>query len=244
MRNIKLIIEYDGTGYAGWQEQKDQITIQGRLKAAIERVVGEKITLYGAGRTDAGVHARGQTANFNTISHIPSDRLPFAINSYLPPDIVVKSCHDVDAGFNARFSAKWKVYHYSVHNDRIPPAINRNFCHTFGFPLNITDIKKGTELLIGEHDFGAFRIAQIPGQNNVRILKRFEISCNGKYVEFLLEGNGFLHGMARRLVGTLIELGRGKITIDKLKDILISKDPRLAGPTMPAKGLCLMEVKY
>lgn len=244
MRNVKLIIEYDGTCYAGWQEQKDQITIQGTLKAAIEKVVREKITLYGAGRTDAGVHALGQTANFNTISQIPSNRFPFAINSHLPPDIIVKSAQEVDAAFNARFSAKWKVYQYSVHNDRIPPAINRNFCYTFGFPLNIIDMKKGAELLIGEHDFGAFRIAQISGQNNVRILKRFEISCNGKYVDFLLEGNAFLHGMARRLVGTLIELGRGKIAIDKLKDILISKDPRLAGPTMPAKGLCLMEVRY
>lgn len=244
MRNIKLTIEYDGTSYAGWQQQKDETTVQGTLKAAIEMVVGERIILYGAGRTDAGVHAQCQVANFKTASQISSLQLPFAINSHLPKDIVVNTAQDADDKFHARFSAKWKIYQYLVYNSHIRPALNRNFCCFYNFPLNHRIMKKGAKLLRGTHDFSAFKTGTLPNDNNVRELKRLEIKRKGEYIFFILEANGFLRHMARRIVGTLLELGRGKILIKDFDSILESKDPQLGGPTAPAKGLCLLEVKY
>jgi tRNA pseudouridine38-40 synthase len=244
MRNIKLTIEYDGTSDAGWQQQKDEITVQETLKAAIENVVGEKIVLYGAGRTDAGVHAQCQVANFKTTSQISSSRLPFAINSHLPKDIVVNAAQDADDKFHARFSAKWKIYQYTIYNSHIRPALNRDFCCYYNFPLNHRIMRKGAELLRGTHDFSAFKTGPLPDDNNVRKLKRLEIKRKGEYIFFMLEADGFLRHMARRIAGALLELGRGKISIEDLRSILESKDPQLGGPTAPAKGLCLLEVKY
>ncbi len=244
MRNIKLYIEYDGTLYAGWQQQNNAITVQEILKSTIESIVCEPISLHGSGRTDAGVHALGQIASFKTTSSIPSSKLILAINSTLPEDIVVNDAHEVDDNFHPRFNAKWKVYKYTVFNSKLRPVLDRNFCHFFNYDLNFSDLKLGAEKFKGEHDFSAFKTGALLNDNNVRIIKRLDIERSGKYVYFIFEGNGFLRNMVRRITGSLLEMARGKITLDELKTILDSKNPLFGRWTAPAKGLCLMEVKY
>ena len=244
VRNIKLLIEYEGTCYAGWQQQKNETTVQETLKTAIEMVVGEKIVLHGSGRTDAGVHARAQVANFKTFSKIPSLRLPFAINSYLPKDIVVSAAQDVSDNFHARFSAKWKVYKYTIHNSNIRTALYRKFCYFYNFKLDYKTMEEGAKLLKGKHDFSAFKTGKLLNEDNVRELKRLDIEYSDKYIYFTLEANGFLRYMVRRIVGALLELGRGKISTKELDLMLKSKNPKHISPTVPAKGLCLLEVKY
>lgn len=245
MRNIKLSIEYDGTGYAGWQQQDNAVTVQEKVKAVIEKIVNETIKLHGSGRTDAGVHALGQIANFKTTSTIPSPNLILAINALLPKDIAINDACDVDDDFHARFSAKWKVYKYTVFNSKLRPALNRDFCYVFNIPLNMDALLKGADVLTGDNDFSAFKTGALPGEDNVRCLKRLDIEKSGQYVCFILEGNGFLRNMVRRIVGVLLEIGRGKISVEGLKGILESKNPTNGRYTnSPAKGLCLMEVKY
>ena len=244
MRNIKLLIEYDGTHYAGWQQQKKQVTIQETVKTAIEKIVHEKIFLCGSGRTDAGVHAKNQVANFKTTSLILSSKFPSAINTFLPKDIVINEAEDVVDEFHSRYSAKWKVYQYTLFNSRIRTALNRNFCYSCRFRLDYNIMKEGADILTGIHDFSSFKTGDLEGKNYVRELKRLDIKREGKYLYFTLEANGFLRYMVRRIVGVLLSLGRGKISLRELQGILNAKNPKLGGQTVPANGLCLLEVKY
>ena len=244
MRNIRLLIEYDGTQYAGWQWQKNEITIQETLSKAIEQVVQEPVKIYGASRTDAGVHAIGQVANFKTTSGIPSGRLLHAINFYLPHDITVKEAADVADSFHSQYCARSKVYQYTILNDWIRTSLNRNFCYLCGLQFNIDDMVATTKYLIGTHDFTCFTTKAFCEKNRIRTIKKFDIEKEGKYIYFTVEADGFLYNMVRTIVGTLIEVGRGKIRVERVKDILDARDRNLAGPTAPAKGLCLMEVKY
>lgn len=244
MRNIRLLIEYDGTQYAGWQWQSNGRTIQEALSKAIEKVVQEKVTIYGSSRTDARVHALGQVANFRTTSDIPSERLIHAINFYLPHDIAVKEAKDVTESFHAQFCAKSKVYRYTLFNDWIRTSLNRDFCYVCGSQLNMDKMIAATRYLIGTHDFTSFTTQAQSEKNRIRTIKKLDIKKEGKYIYFILEADGFLYNMVRTIVGTLIEIGRGKITMECMKDILDAKNRKLAGPTAPAKGLCLMEVKY
>ncbi len=243
MSNIKLIIEYDGTNYAGWQQQKNDKTVQETLKKAIENVVHEKILLHGAGRTDAGVHALGQVANFETKSTIPTSKLVQAINSYLPRDIVVRSVKRMPKGFHSRYSAKSKIYRYTILSHTIGNAINRNFCYHYSADLNIEKIQKASKILLGKHDFSTFKSKSNNG-NNKRTIKRIEIQRRGRYVLFTIEADGFLYKMVRSIVGTLLEVGREKMTIKEFDRVLKSKNRSLAGATVPARGLCLLRVKY
>ncbi len=244
MRNIRLLIEYDGTNYAGWQCQKNAITVQETLAKAIESVVQEKITLYGAGRTDAGVHALGQMANFKTTSHIPCERLLLAINFYLPHDITVKEVAEVPESFHAQYCARSKVYQYTVYNDWIRTSLNRHVCYVSGFTLDMDKMIQASKYLIGTHDFTSFTTQASCEKNRIRTVTNLAMKKEGKYLYFTIEANGFLYNMVRAIVGTLIEVGRGKIMVDHVKEILEAKNRDMAGPTAPAKGLCLMEVKY
>ena len=244
MRNIRLLIEYDGTNYAGWQWQKNAITIQETLSKAIEQVIQEKVAIYGAGRTDAGVHAVGQVANFHTHSNIPSERLLLAINFYLPRDITIKDAADVPESFHAQYCAVSKVYQYTLFNDWVRTSLNRDFCYVCGFQLDMDKMTNAAQYLIGTHDFTSFTTRALQEKNRIRTVKRMEIKKEGKYIYFTVEADGFLYNMVRSIVGTLIEVGRGKIAVENVKDILDAKNRNLAGPTAPAKGLCLMEVKY
>jgi len=244
MRNIRLLIEYDGTNYAGWQWQKNDKTIQETLEKAIGQVVQESVKIYGAGRTDAGVHALGQVANFRTASNIPSGRLLPAINFYLPHDITIKDAADVPESFHAQYCAMSKVYQYTLFNDWVRTSLNRNFCYVCGFQLNVDKMLDAAQYLTGTHDFTSFTTRALQEKNRIRSVKRLEIKKKGTYIYFTIEADGFLYNMVRSIVGTLIEVGRGKIAVENVKDILDAKNRNLAGPTAPAKGLCLMEVKY
>jgi tRNA pseudouridine38-40 synthase len=252
VNNIKLVIEYDGTNYAGWQQQKKEKTVQETLKIAIEKAVNEKITLRGAGRTDAGVHALGQVANFKTRSTIPTSKLIQAINFYLPKDIVVKSIKKVSEKFHSQYSAKSKIYRYTILNNNIGSAINRNSCYHYNGDLNIEKMQKASKILIGRHDFSTFKskpdnacpTKSFRRVSNIRTIKRLEIKKKGKYLLFTIEADGFLYKMVRSIVGTLLGVGREKITIKEFKRVLKSRSRSLAGATVPARGLCLLRVKY
>lgn len=243
-RNIKIVVEYDGTNYGGWQRQKNAVTVQQVLEEAVERIVQHKVTVLGASRTDSGVHALGQTANFRTTSGIPPRRLLTAINSQLSPDVVVRSLVDVDDGFHAQFHAKSKIYRYTILNHRIRTALNRAYCHFVGPKLDVILMRRAAKFLIGRHDFKAFESDADPESNSVRTVTRASFKRTGHYLVFTIEGDGFLYNMVRAIVGTLIEVGRGKVTTDGFRDILESRDRTFAGPTAPAKGLCLVKVKY
>lgn len=260
MNNIKLVIEYDGTNYAGWQQQKKEKTVQETLKIAIEKVVNEKITLHGAGRTDAGAHALEQVANFKTKSTIPTRKLVQAINFYLPKDIVVKSIKKVSEKFHSQYSAKSKIYRYTILNNNIGSAINRNFCYHYNGDLNIEKMQKASKLIIGRHDFSVFKSksnntcptksfrracpTSFRRESNIRTIKRLEIKKKGKYLLFTIEADGFLYKMVRSIVGTLLGVGKEKMTIKEFKRVLKSRSRSLAGATVPARGLCLLRVKY
>ncbi|MGQ3685316.1 MAG: tRNA pseudouridine(38-40) synthase TruA [Candidatus Loosdrechtia sp.] len=244
MRNIRLLIEYDGANYAGWQWQKNEKTIQETLSYAIEQVVQEKIILYGASRTDAGVHAVGQVANFRTHSVIPSQRLVYAINYYLPPDITVKKAADVPESFHAQYCAGSKIYRYTLFNSWIRTSLNRNFCYVYGFQLRMDKMITAAGYLTGTHDFTSFTTKARGEKNRIRTIKRLDIKREGEKVFFTIEADGFLYNMVRTIVGTLLETGRGKIKPAEVNDIVSAKDRKRAGPTAPAMGLCLMEVKY
>ncbi len=243
MNNIKLVIEYDGTNYVGWQQQKNGISIHETLSTAIERVVNEGIKLLGAGRTDAGTHAIGQVANFKTKSSISSFNLVQAINSYLPEDIVVKSAKKVPEKFHSRYSAKSKVYCYTILNSNIKCAIKRDYCYYCSTYLDIEKMQRASKVLIGKHDFSVFK-SKSDVFSSVRTVKGLEIRKKGKYVSFTIEADGFLYKMVRSIVGTLLEVGRGKMTITEFKKIVKLRDRAKAGNTVPAKGLCLLKVKY
>lgn len=244
MRNIRLLIEYDGTNYAGWQWQKNAITVQETLSNTIERVVQAPVKIYGAGRTDAGVHAIGQVANFHTHSNIPSGRLLLAINFYLPHDITIKEAADVPESFHAQYSAVSKVYQYTLFNDWIRTSLGRNFCHICGFRLDMDKMIKAAQYLTGTHDFTSFTTKAFQEKDRIRTIKSLEIKKEGKYIYFTVEADGFLYNMVRSIVGTLIDVGREKTDVEDVKVIMDAKNRNLAGPTAPAKGLCLMGVKY
>lgn len=244
MRNIKLLIEYDGTNYVGWQQQKNGRSVQETLSHSIGRVLQESVTIYGAGRTDAGVHALGQVANLRTASDIPSERLLRAINYYLPQDITVKDVSDVAESFHAQFCAKSKIYRYSLFNDWTGTALSRNFCYVCGFQLDIDKMVTAAQDIVGTHDFTSFTTKAQGEKNRIRTIKELSIMKEEKYIYFVVEANGFLYNMVRTIVGTLIEIGRGKMMVESIKVILDAKNRSLAGPTVPAKGLCLTEVKY
>jgi len=243
VNNIKLVIEYDGTNYAGWQQQKKEKTVQETLKKAIEKVVNEKITLYGSGRTDAGAHALGQVANFKTKSTIPTSKLVQAINFYLPNDIVVKSARKVSGEFHSQYSTKSKIYRYTILNNNTGSAINRNFCYYYSGDLNIEKMQKASKAILGKHDFSTFK-SKSDNACNIRTIKKLEIKKKGKHLLFTIEADGFLYKMVRSIVGTLLEVGKGKMTITEFKRVSRSGTRSLAGATVPAKGLCLLKVKY
>ena len=243
MNNIKLVIEYDGTNYAGWQQQKKEKTVQETLKKAIENVVNEKITLYGSGRTDAGAHALGQVANFKTKSNLPTSKLVQAINFYLPNDIVVKSTRKVSEEFHSQYSTKSKIYRYTILNNNTGSAINRNFCYYYSGDLNIEKMQKASKAILGKHDFSTFK-SKSDNACNIRTIKKLEIKKKEKHLLFTIEADGFLYKMVRSIVGTLLEVGKGKMTITEFKRVSRSGTRSLAGATVPAKGLCLLKVKY
>ena len=248
MINIKLTIEYEGTKYYGWQRQKGLLTIQGILEEKISQITQEKISLNGSGRTDAGVHALGQVANFKTNSSIPLPELPFILNRVLPLDIRIKKAEKVDNNFHARYSAVSKIYHYYVlnsnQNNNYLPIFLRNYVYCVYKNLNLEEMKKAGKFLQGEHDFTSFACSGSRISNWERTIKDINTTRKGDIFCFHLEADAFLYKMARTIVGTLLEVGKGNISYLEIKKILEAKNRKMAGKTVPAKGLFLMKVKY
>lgn len=244
-KNILLTLEYDGTDWHGWQVQQNAATIQGSLEAALAKITNESIRVTGASRTDAGVHAKGQTCNFYTTSRIATERIPYALNANLPASIVVLTAAEVELEFHARYQALGKRYVYEIANSPMPPALRRHFCYHVARPLDIVAMQQAASLLQGKHDFRSFQAAGSSVASTVRHLWQLLVDEPepGK-VLIHAEGEGFLYNMVRIIAGTLLEVGLGKRLPLEMLTILASLDRNSAGPTVPPQGLCLEKVFY
>ncbi len=252
MRNIKLTIEYEGTRYSGWQVQRTgktancthKKTIQQVLEEALARILQEKVRLIASGRTDAGVHARGQVANFKTNSQLNCGNIQRGLNSILPADIRISRAEEVAADFHARFSARSKLYRYTiVNNSFLSPHLQR-FCYLVKYPLDVGKMCRTRQYFLGRHDFRSFRAVDKKDRDALRTIQRLNIHRKGDLIYLVIEGDGFLYRMVRNIVGTLIEVGRGKLKPQEIKEILKAKNRIFAGPCAPAKGLSLEQVHY
>ncbi|GAW30902.1 tRNA pseudouridine(38-40) synthase TruA [Carboxydocella sp. JDF658] len=247
MRNLKLVLEYDGTNYHGFQSQATAglPTIQGELERVLQRWTGEAITVIGASRTDAGVHARGQVVNFHTSWPIPVDKVPLALNSGgLPPDIVIKQAEEVEPAFHAQFWAKNKTYCYTIYNSRIPSAFWHRYSWYVPVLLDSQAMAEAARFLLGTHDFAAFRAAGATSKTTIRTINQVAVAQDGPLLTITINGNGFLYNMVRIIAGTLVEIGKGKLNPEVITQIIASRDRNQAGPTAPPQGLCLLEVNY
>ncbi|KNY27232.1 tRNA pseudouridine(38-40) synthase TruA [Pseudobacteroides cellulosolvens] len=244
MRNIKVTIEYDGTGYHGWQSQENAISVQRVVEDAFKKLTGENIKIIGASRTDTGVHAYGQVANFFTESKIPGEKFFLAVNSLLPPDISIVHSEEVQEDFHSRFCAKGKKYKYLIYNDRAPSALLRSRAFHVPVPLKLEDMKKAAGFIPGKKDFSAFKASGSSVKDSVRTVTGIELQKKDNIIELTVSGDGFLYNMVRIIAGTLIDVGMGRIAPDELSSILESMDRTRAGRTAPAHGLYLVEVYY
>ena len=244
MRNLRLDICYDGTRYRGWQRLSGvDNTIQGKLETALSRILGEPIEISGSGRTDAGVHARGQVANFHCESDMPAGRILEELRRYLPEDIGIYSCKDCSPRFHARLNAKEKTYCYRIWNSENPCVFDRRYVAVMPEKLDVDAMKQAAEMLTGEHDFSAFCGNPKFKKSTVRYIRAIDIRRYGDEIQLSFTGNGFLHNMVRILVGTLIEVGRGERNPRSIPELFGGKRSD-AGFLAPAQGLCLMEVMY
>ena len=245
MNNFKIIIQYDGTRYKGWQGQNstDQ-TIQGKIEAVLTQMAGHAVEITGSGRTDAGVHAKGQVANFHIEEHFKKEEILSYLNHYLPDDIAVISIEEVEERFHSRYAAKKKTYRYHIHMGEIPDVFGRKFLYQYEKILNVERMKEAASYLIGTHDFTSFCGNKKMKKSAVRTIYEITFTQNGMDLYIDYRGNGFLQNMVRILTGTLIEVGNGKRRPEEVKEILESKNRECAGYTAPACGLTLMEVRY
>ena len=240
-----MILEYDGTRYHGWQRQGDTDTIQKMLEEGIGKITQEDISVIGSGRTDAGVHAINQVANFRTNSKLGVRNLFHGINSLLPRDIVVKELVEVDVAFHARYDTKSKVYLYQIYNGPVRPALFRHYAWFIDNHLDMGKMKEAALLLKGTFDFSSFCAANCGIRDHVRTVIDINMEKNPLgMIKIFMEANGFLKYMVRNIVGTLVDVGKGKISSGELIDILEAKDRKRAGVTAPAHGLFLKEVRY
>lgn len=260
MRNIKVVVEYDGTDYFGFQFQPDKPTIQAEIERVLEKILKEKATVYGSGRTDAGVHAAGQVISFRTAGTIPIDRLCVAMNSLLPNDIAALCASEVDSEFHARYSAKSRLYRYDILNADTKSALRGRFCWHICEPLDVEAIKEAAASLLGVHDFTSFACADKDEGSPVRNMMSINVRRGhnslsprragegrgegGGLVTIEMRANAFLRSMVRVIVGTFVEVGQGRRPGSDVSNILEAKDRRAAGKTAPPQGLCLVEVEY
>ncbi len=244
MRNIRLLIEYDGTGYAGWQVQDSDPTVQGTIIGGIGKITGEEVALTGASRTDAGVHAMGQVANFRTSSAIPLNGIMGGLNSDLPDDIVIREAVEVPGGFDSRRDAKGKSYLYRVLNRPVRSPLARRSVWLVPDPLDVGLMKQGAALIPGRKDFTSFRAKGSDASHSVREVTSFTVERRGEFIELEVSGTAFLRHMVRIMVGTIVTLGMGKYALDNVTEIIDAKDRKRAPVTAPPGGLFLKEVQY
>ena len=239
-----MTVEYDGTNYAGWQRQANALAVQQVIEEKLEKLTGERVVIHGASRTDAGVHALGQSAHFDTESRIPGEKFSYALNALLPHDIRVRRSEDAPQDFHARFSTKGKRYRYLFYDAPHAGALNRNTHAHSIYPLDDGRMREEARSLIGTHDFAAFAASGSVVKDTVRTIWRADVTRDGHDVMLIVEGNGFLYNMVRILAGTLLEVGTGRFSPADMPRMLAARERSAAGPTAPAHGLTLMEVFY
>jgi tRNA pseudouridine38-40 synthase len=244
VRNIKVVVEYDGTDYFGFQYQPNVPTIQGELERVLSRILKEKITIYGSGRTDAGVHAAGQVINFRTRGTIPIDRLCIAMNSLLPVDIAALDAEEVGPQFHARYSAKSRLYRYDILNREVKSALQGRYCWHVRHPLDVDAMREAAQCLVGVHDFASFAVVDGDESSTVRNMMFADVYRVGEHLIIDMRANAFLRSMVRVIVGTLVEVGLGLRSCFDMLRILEARNRQFAGKTAPPNGLCLMEVEY
>ncbi len=242
MKNYRIIVAYDGTDFYGWQRQSRERTIQGEIEAALARIAGREIAVTGAGRTDAGVHARGQAANFRVDVRMDGRELERALNAILPDAIRILSLRVVPAAFNARKAARSKIYQYRICNAPVVSPFDFRYVLHWPGPLDSDGMARAARLFVREADFSAFSSNRL--LHPVRRILRSEVRRRSREITYTVESNGFLRYMVRTIVGTLLEVGRGRLEPLQVEEIFRLNDRRLAGPTAPAKGLCLIKVRY
>ena len=228
----------------GWQKQPNKLNIQGEIERAIEIITGEKVELIGSGRTDAGVNAVGQIANFKIEKDFPIEKIPIALNSQLKKSIRIKKAEEVPERFHSRYNCKKKTYEYTINNSEQGTAIYRNMQYHYPIKLDETKMDEAVKYLIGEHDFKSFKASGTSSKSSIRIIYDAKVERKGDIITITLTGNGFLYNMVRIISGTLVEVGEGKIEPEKVKEILDAKDRLKAGKTLPPTGLCLINVEY
>lgn len=244
MRNVRILVAYDGSRFFGWQRQEGFSSIQQALEEALEGCVGERITVHGSGRTDTGVHALGQTASFHVETRLDDHRLLRALNAHLPDAVVVRALETCREDFHAQKDARGKRYAYAISTAAFRPPFDRERCHWVPGELDVAAMRRAGAQLVGEHDFTALANAGSPRRSNVRRIRALHVRERHEALCVFVQGDGFLYNMVRTIVGTLIEVGRGKISVEAIPEILSSRDRRLAGPTAPAAGLHLLRVLY
>lgn len=245
MRNIRLLIQYEGTRYQGWQRQESsENTIQGRLEKLLSQMCSEKVELQGSGRTDAGVHAMGQVANFHTNSALSTEEMLQYINTYLPQDIAVVQVTEAAERFHSRLNAAGKCYQYRVWNSSVPNVFLRRYALEYPQTLDIEAMRQAASGFLGEHDFKSFTSTKKGKKSTVRRIDSIDIVQEGNLITFTFRGNGFLYHMVRILMGTLLEVGEGRRTAASIPELIAAKSREEAGPLVPSKGLMLKEVYY
>lgn len=245
MRNLKLILSYDGSRYRGWQRLPGiDNTIQGKLEDVLRRILEEPVQVIGSGRTDAGAHAMGQVANFHCCSPMPEPEILSQLRTHLPEDIGILSCEEVDIRFHARLNAQAKTYVYRVWNSALPCVFQRKYVYPLAVPLDLAAMERAAGALTGTHDFRSFCSNKRVQKSTVRTIYSLTLTREGPELLFTVRGDGFLYNMVRILVGTLLEVGTHQRPSDAMPDLIALGDRSAAGYTVPAKGLCLMEVEY
>ncbi len=244
MRTIAVVIEYDGTDFEGFQVQRGKRTVQAEICRAVEKITKERIPVIGASRTDSGAHATGQVVHFRTTCRIPVERVPLALNSVLPRDIAAKRAWEADENFHARYSARSRVYRYTVLNQPVRSALLERYAYRVNQPLDVQAMQEAARYLVGKHDFAAFACEVKRYRNTVREVYSAHLQARPPLVWLRIEANGFLQGMVRGIMGTLIEVGLGKRTVDSIARLLVSGSNERAGFSVPAHGLCLVRVNY
>ena len=244
MKRIKLTVAYDGTDYCGWQVQPNGMTVEEILNRELSALTGEEVKVIGASRTDAGVHAEGNVAVFDTETGIPAERIAYALNCRLPEDIVAVKSEEVPGDWHPRYQCSVKTYEYRILNREMPDPVCRRSTVHVSYPLNLGNMRTAAGYLKGEHDFKSFCSPHTEVKDTVRTVHSLEIEKEGDIITVRISGNGFLYNMVRIIVGTLINVGRGACPPEKVKEILEARDRRKAAATAPAKGLVLKHIRY
>ncbi len=244
VKRVMLKVAYDGTNYCGWQIQPNDETIEGVLNKSLSKLLNEEIVVIGASRTDAGVHAYGNVAVFDTNSRIPAEKISYALNAHLPDDIVIQASMEVASDFHPRYCDTRKTYEYRIYNEAFPLPTNRRYAHFVYYDLDLEAMRKAASFLVGEHDFVSYCSANTQVKDTTRTIYDIQIEKEQELIVIRIKGNGFLYNMVRIIAGTLIQVGTHQWEPERVLDALMKKDRQAAGPTAPAKGLTLVEIEY